>query len=173
MTLLHRLIEAQARHTPHDRAVAFEGRNLTYAELNRRADALAGRLRDLGVGADVLVGLLVERSLETLVGILGILKAGGAYLPLDTALPRARLDFVLRDAGASIVVTQSSLSHELPEHLESIVCLDEFDWTSAYPDLGDVTVTPAHLAYVIYTSGSTGRPNGVCIEHRQIVKYVL
>ena len=80
---------------------------------------------------------------------------------------------MLRDAGASIVLTQSTLAHELPEHIESIVCLDEFDWTSAYPDLGDVTVTPAHLAYVIYTSGSTGRPKGVCIEHRQIVNYVL
>src|SRR5882672_9684953 len=105
MTLLHRLIDAQARHTPDHRAVAFEGRNLTYEEFTRRADVVASRLRHLGVGANVLVGLLVERSLEMLVGMLGILKAGGAYLPLDTALPRGRLEFVLRDAGASVVLT--------------------------------------------------------------------
>lgn len=171
MTVLHQLIEAQARRTPGSAAVAFEGQKLTYAELDSRADVLAARLQQRGVGPDALVGLLVERSVDTIVGILGILKAGGAYVPLDPALPRSRTEFVLRDAGVSIVLIHSPLAAGLPESVEPI-CLDGFAWRAPITANADVPTSDAHLAYVIYTSGSTGRPKGVCIEHRQIVNYV-
>jgi amino acid adenylation domain-containing protein len=172
MNCLHELIEAQARRTPQRPALAFEGRTLTYAELERRAGALAAELARLGAGPDVRVGLFVERSLEMVIGILGILKAGAAYVPMDTAYPPERLAFMLSDSGAKLLVTQSGLSAKLPSHDVQVVRLDEFDWNGAQQapknDAG-----PENLAYVIYTSGSTGRPKGVGIEHRNIVNYVL
>ena len=171
MTLLHQLVEAQARRTPDSAAVAFEGQKLTYAELDTRAEVLAARLQQRGVGPDALVALLVERSVDTIVGILGVLKAGGAYVPLDPTLPRSRTEFVLRDAGVSIVLTHSPLAVGLPESIEAIG-LDEFAWRDPATVNRDVPTSDTHLAYVIYTSGSTGRPKGVCIEHRQIVNYV-
>jgi non-ribosomal peptide synthetase component F len=115
MNLLHQLVEEQARRTPGSPALTFEQQTLTYAELDRRADVLAGRLRSLGVGPDVLVGLFVERSLEMIVGILGVLKAGGAYLPIDSALPPARIAFLLTDASFKVLLTQSSLLSTLPD----------------------------------------------------------
>jgi iturin family lipopeptide synthetase A len=170
---LHELIEEQVARTPASPAVAFEGQTLTYVELNRRADALAARLVDLGVGPDVLVALLVHRSLEMVVGILAILKAGGAYLPIDAGHPAARVNFVLEDATPAVVLTESTLRDSLPHTIPPTICLDTFDWKRSSGGPEDVGVTPAHLAYVIYTSGSTGQPKGVCIEHRNIVNYVL
>lgn len=175
MTLcLHQLIEEQARRTPDRAALRFEQQKLTYGELDRRANQLARHLRRLGVGRDGLVGLFVERSLEMVVGILGILKAGAAYVPMDTSYPQERLAFMLADAKLAVLLTQSSLVANLPSGGAPLVRLDEFDWhgAEAAPQC-DVRVHPEHLAYVIYTSGSTGRPKGVCIEHRNIVNYVL
>jgi amino acid adenylation domain-containing protein len=169
---LHELIEAQARRTPQAAALAFEGASLTYAELERRAGVLAAHLRRLGAGPDALVGLLVERSLDLVVGILGILKAGAAYVPMDTAYPPERLAWMLSDSGARLVLTQSPLAAKLPAHGAQLVRLDEFDWNGPAPTpKGEAG--PENLAYVIYTSGSTGRPKGVAIEHRNIVNYVL
>jgi amino acid adenylation domain-containing protein len=168
---LHQLIEAQAKRTPERVALVFEDQRLTYGELDRRASRLAQHLRRLEVGPDVPVGLFVERSLEMVVGILGILKAGGAYVPMDTSYPEERLAFLLSDANIGVLLTQGSLLAKVPGGAQA-VRLDEFDWNgpAQTPEAG---VQPHHLAYVIYTSGSTGRPKGVCIEHRNIVSYVL
>ena len=171
---LHQLIEAQARRTPGQVAVVFEQERLTYGELDRRADTLAHRLRTLGVGPDLLVGLFVERSLEMVVGILGILKAGAAYVPIDAGYPPERIAFMLADANVSVLLTQRSLVASLPTGVAEAICLDVFDWSdSRAPRQDGSRVQAGNLAYVIYTSGSTGRPKGVCIEHRSIVNYVL
>jgi amino acid adenylation domain-containing protein/FkbM family methyltransferase len=171
---LHELIEAQARRTPDHVALVFERERLTYRELDRRADLLAQRLRGFDVGPDALVGLMVERSLEMIVGILGILKAGAAYVPIDTSYPAERVAYLIDDAKLSCMLTQDRLLTRLPENAPLTICLDTFDWTAAVEaDQPDVRVRPENLAYVIYTSGSTGRPKGVCVEHRNITGYVL
>ena len=162
---LHELIEAQAARTPEMPAVAFEGRHFTYAQLDRRANALARRLIALGVKPDARVGLYVERSLDMVLGILAILKAGGAYVPIDPAFPAERVAYMLSDSGASLVLVNAKLSTAAAD----VVSLNGFDEQAEKPA---VAVKPEHLAYVIYTSGSTGKPKGVCIEHRNIVNYV-
>ncbi len=171
---LHDLFDQQAARTPDDVALACEQQSLTYRELARRADRLARHLRTMGAGPDVLVALLVERSLDMVVGILGILKAGAAYLPIDPAFPHERIAFMLADAGTGVLVTQTGFLPGLPTGTVQAVCLDAFDWTGPEgPAQAGAHVHPGNLAYVIYTSGSTGRPKGVCIEHRNIVSYVL
>ena len=171
---LHQLIEEQAARTPDQAAVVFEQQRLSYGELNHRAQQLAHHLRGQGIGPEMVVGLFVERSLEMMVGILGILKAGAAYLPIDAATPHERIAFMLSDAKVTVLLTQTSLRASLPPGAAQIICLDSFDCTgSTGPTQGDIRVLPENLAYVIYTSGSTGRPKGVCIEHRNIVNYVL
>jgi amino acid adenylation domain-containing protein len=170
----HELFEAQAERTPQAIAVRFEGKRLTYQELDRRSNQLAHHLRELGVGPEALVGLCVERSLEMVVGLLGILKAGGAYVPIDPSYPAARQAFMLQDSQAKVLLTQARLLPRLPSHNTPTVCLDT-DWhrlaqlpKSPPPSLAG----PTHLAYVIYTSGSTGQPKGVCIAHRGLVNYL-
>ena len=172
MNCLHHLIEAQSARTPEADALVFEGRRLTYRELERRASALAAHLRRLGAGPEARVGLYLERSLEMVVALLAVLKAGAAYVPMDVAFPRERLAFMLSDAGVKLVLTQSRLAAKLPAHDVQPVCVDAFDWSDAGMPLGDTGVRAENLAYVIYTSGSTGQPKGVCIEHRNIVHYV-
>ncbi len=164
---LHQRFERQVERTPNSVAVVFEGQRLSYHELNRRANQLAHRLRELGVGPDRLVGLRTERNLEMVVGMLGILKAGGDYLPLDPAYPRDRVDFMLRDSGASVVVTQKSLAADLEGIAETRVFLDEPSGPETNPT---AAVGPDHLAYVIYTSGSTGTPKGVQISHHNVTR---
>ena len=161
---LPELFAAQAARTPNVVAVVFEDQRLTYAALDARANQLAHHLRRLGVGAEVVVGLCVERSLEMLVGLIGILKAGGAYLPLDPSYPSARLAFMLEDARAPVLLTQAALLDQLPAYGVRIVELDA-DW----PAIARQPTTapsnnlhPHNTAYVIYTSGSTGTPKGVC-----------
>ncbi|MGA9381124.1 MAG: amino acid adenylation domain-containing protein, partial [Phormidium sp.] len=170
---LHQLFEEQVEKTPDAVALVFEEQQLTYAQLNIRANKLAHYLRYEGVGADVLVGICVERSIEMIVGILGILKAGGAYLPLDPEYPRERLHFILEDAGISLLLTQSFLLEQLPhiepKPLNQILCLDELTFSEELTSNPQLQTTADHLAYVIYTSGSTGKPKGVMIEHRAIV----
>jgi len=171
---LHELFEQQAACTPNAVALVCDERWLTYHDLARRSDLLAHRLRALGARADEPVALLVERSLDTVVGILGILKAGAAYLPMDPALPRARVAFMLEDAGVLRVLTQTPLLPSLADGKAQAICLDTFDWNAPTgPATLAVRGRPEDLAYVIYTSGSTGRPKGVCVEHRNIVNYVL
>ena len=170
----HTLFEAQVERTPDGVAATFEGRQLTYSELNRRANQLAHHLRRLGVGPETLVGICVERSLEMVVGVMGILKAGGAYLPLDPTYPRDRLQFMLEDAAAPVLLTQERLLPVLPEHGARVICLDA-GWDEVARESADNPeniATPASLAYVIYTSGSTGKPKGVLIEHRAVANFI-
>ncbi len=171
---LHQLFEAQAARTPKAVAVMFENQQLTYAELNARANQLARHLIALGVGPDVLVGICAERSLELMVGLLGILKAGGAYVPMDPGYPQARIAFMLTDTRAPVLLTQQRLLGQLPRHEGHVVCLDS-DWATigVQNDANPAAANMATgLAYVIYTSGSTGRPKGVCITHRGLVNYL-
>ncbi|HKS36749.1 MAG TPA: amino acid adenylation domain-containing protein, partial [Verrucomicrobiae bacterium] len=171
---LHQMIEEQTGRNPDQVAVVFEQRTLTYGELNRRANQLAHHLTRLGVGPDVLVALFVERSLEMLIGILGILKAGGAYVPVDPDYPKKRIDCILEDSKASVVVTQESLADKLVGFTGQSICLDG-GWAEIGRESGENPVTqarPEHLAYVLFTSGSTGRPKGVALEHRAAVAFV-
>src|SRR6185295_16447837 len=142
--------------------------------LNARANRLARRLRDVGVGPEERVALWAERSVELVVGLLAVLKAGGAYVPLDPGFPAERVESMLSDAGARVVLAQSALlgARELPA--VTIVPLDDPGALAGYAD-GDlaVEVPGESLAYVLFTSGSTGRPKGVAVEHRQLVDYVL
>jgi amino acid adenylation domain-containing protein len=165
---LHQWFEEQAQRVPNNVAVVCEDQQLTYAELDRRANRLAHQLRARGVGADTLVGICVERSLELVVGILGILKAGGAYVPMDPAYPRERLSFLLFDSRVTVLLTQASLVAGLPEHAGEVIVLDSAELTQGM-DEGPVNVAqPANLAYVIYTSGSTGKPKGVPVTHENV-----
>jgi amino acid adenylation domain-containing protein len=173
MSCLHDLIADQARRTPQAPAVAFEGSRLSYAELERRAGALAGELVRLGAGPDVRVGLFVERSAELVVAMLAILKAGAAYVPMDASFPPERIAYMLADSGAALVLTQRTLIGRFSATQTRTVLLDEVDWEGPSVPLPGNGATPENLAYVIYTSGSTGRPKGVAIEHRNIVSYVL
>jgi amino acid adenylation domain-containing protein len=168
---IHALFEEQAVRTPDAPAVEFETDRLSYRELDRRAEALAAELRQLGVKLEDRVGLYVERSLDMVIGVLGILKAGAAYVPLDPFFPKDRLAFMAADAQMPVLVTQQRLVSELPEHSGRVVCLDALP-----PAPSGVANRPAcfaeNLAYVIYTSGSTGRPKGVQIPHRAVVNFL-
>jgi len=172
---IHQLFEAQVQRTPEVVAAVFEHEQLTYYELNRRANQLAHHLQQLGVGSDVLVGICVERSLDMLVGVLGILKAGGAYVPLDPAFPSERIAFMLEDAQAPVLVTQQHLTPQLPRHKAKVICLDADAAVLAQQSESNLLpgATFDQLAYVIYTSGSTGRPKGVQILHRAVVNFLL
>ncbi|MEH2355880.1 amino acid adenylation domain-containing protein [Nostoc sp.] len=168
---IHQLFEEQVKRTPDAVAVVFDNQQLTYHQLNCRANQLAHYLRSVGVGADVLVGLCVERSLEMMVGLLGILKAGGAYVPLDPEYPQDRLSFMLEDTQLSVLLIQQHLIERLPKHQVQLVCLDtEWQSISQLSDFDLVNSTSSeNLAYVIYTSGSTGKPKGVMIQHQSLV----
>ncbi|WP_335214005.1 amino acid adenylation domain-containing protein [Nostoc sp.] len=168
---IHQLFEAQVERTPDAVAVVFEDEQLTYCELNARANQLAHYLRSLGVKPEVLVGICVQRSLEMIVGLLGILKAGGAYVPLDPTYPSERLTFILKDAQVPVLLTQGRLLEAMPQHQAKVICLDT-DWQTIAQESKKNSVsnvTANNLAYVIYTSGSTGRPKGVMIKHQSTV----
>ena len=170
---LPELFAIQVARIPEAVAVAFEDQSVTYAELDARANQLAHHLCALGVGPETVVGLCVERSPALLIGLLGILKAGGAYVPLDPSYPRERLAFMLEDAGAPVLVTNSVLLDRLPAHGARIVRLDiDAPAIARQPTSAPVVVLlPQHPAYVIYTSGSTGLPKGVTIHHDGVVNY--
>ena len=170
---IHQLFEEQVELTPDAVAVVFEGTQLTYRELNARANQLAHYLLSLGVKPETLVGICVERSLEMIVGLLGILKAGGAYVPLDPAYPSERLAFMLEDSAVPVLLTQQRLVDRLPQHEAQIVCLDtQWEAIAQYSSQNIAGgVNAENLAYVIYTSGSTGKPKGVIIQHRSLVNY--
>ncbi|GLX00433.1 non-ribosomal peptide synthetase/MFS transporter [Microtetraspora sp. NBRC 16547] len=170
---LHGLVAEQVARTPDAPAVVCEGAGVSYAELDAAANRVAHRLRELGVGPESVVGVCAERSVELVVALLGVLKAGAAYLPLDAEYPADRLAFMLGDAAAPVVLTQSHLTDRLPDGEATTVPLDGvLEGTGGWagePVAPQVPVDPAGAAYVIYTSGSTGRPKGVVNSHRGIV----
>ena len=172
---VHRLFEMQVKRTPDAVAVVFEGRSLTYNELNTRSNQLAHYLQSVGVGPDDLVGLFVERSLEMTVALLGILKAGGAYVPLDPGLPAARLGFMMDEVNPGVVITLSSLVSRLPSHASQAFLLDvdeDCPILAAMANSNPVSdCGQSNLAYVMYTSGSTGIPKAVLIEHGNLANY--
>ena len=168
---IYHLFEEQVTRTPNTIAVVFENQQLTYAELNARANQLASYLQQIGVGLEVPVAICVERSIEMVIGILGILKAGGAYVPLAPTYPQERLAFILQDTQTPVVLTQKRLVPKLPDYSGQVICLDTdgevFASTSQKNPAS--SATPDNLAYIIYTSGSTGKPKGVLITHRNLV----
>ncbi|MBD2043266.1 non-ribosomal peptide synthetase, partial [Microcoleus sp. FACHB-672] len=168
---VHQLFEAQVEHTPDAVAAVFQDKQLTYGQLNARANQLANYLRSLGVGPEVFVGICLERSLEMMVAILGILKAGGAYVPLDPAYPSERLGYILEDAQTPVLLTQTHLVEIFPQHSAQVVCLDSNWQTIAqYSEENPVNIADtSNLAYIIYTSGSTGKPKGTMIPHQGLV----
>lgn len=199
---LHELFEEQVRRTPNARAVTFEGRHLTYVELNQCANRVAHYLKKAGVGPDVFVGIYLNRSIDMMVSLLGVLKAGGAYVPLDRSFPRERLRLIMAESQMVVLLTQRELSEALPSFSSSkcyesidakvvgscdadhelrrmgfspqVVCLDTIaDELNQESEENLAEVsTPDNLAYVIYTSGSTGAPKGVMVTHRGVVNYL-
>ena len=170
---IHSHIAAQAERTPDVVAVIAEGAEITYRELNRRANQLAHFLAKQGVGPDVRVGVCMESSIELMVALLGVLKAGAAYVPLDPAFPKERLAFMVEDAQVPVLLTQRRLADALPPHQARVVRLDA-DWPAIDHESGahpPGRATAADLAYVLYTSGSTGRPKGVMVTHRNVVNF--
>ncbi len=171
-TALHHLVEAQVNRTPEATAVQGSDHSLSYAELNRRANQLARYLQRLGIGPESRVGVLMERSPDMVVALLGILKAGGAYLPLDPAYPAERLAYILEDAAAAVLITDE----ELPLPVSGLPLLNlSREWSAIAQEAEsnlDTAVSPTNLAYLIYTSGSTGLPKGVMISHQAVVNYV-
>ncbi len=174
---VHSLFESQAARLPHRIAVICGDQYLTYAELNRRANQLAGYLQSLNVGNGTCVGLCVERSLDIAVGLLGILKAGGVYVPLDPSYPHERLTFMVQDTRMPVILTQKHIAERLPASVENVktVLLDADREVIARRRADNPAngPTPNDLAYVIYTSGSTGQPKGVLISHEMCVNHCV
>jgi len=170
---VHDLFARQVDRRPDATALIFEDRELSYAELDERANRLANHLQSMGLGPDSFVGIYVERSFDMMVSILGVQKAGGAYVPLDPNYPSDRIALMIEDSGAAIVLTQTHLISTLPEHQAQIVCVDvESPEMAQQPTTRPSSgTTPSNLAYMIYTSGSTGRPKGVKVEHRNVVNF--
>jgi amino acid adenylation domain-containing protein len=168
------LIEEQVARTPDAVALDFAGAHLTYRQLDTRANKLAHRLRSLGVGPNVLVGLSLERSLEMVVSLLAILKAGGAYVPIDPDYPAGRRSFMLQDARVPLLLTQQALLAKFAQHEVKLLCVDR-EWDKIEKEderAPGVAISPSDIAYTIYTSGSTGKPKGVQIEHRAVVNFL-
>ena len=168
---IHQLFSEQVERTPEAVAIIFNDEQLTYRELNRRANQLAHYLIERGVGPETLVGICLERSLELVVGLLGILKAGGAYVPLDPTYPEERLAYLLNDAQLPLLLTEEKWRENVPDQGASLVLMDrafaqEVPTVAMKDSNPKVDVRPDHLAYVIYTSGSTGVPKGVLVEHK-------
>ncbi|HEV7551698.1 MAG TPA: amino acid adenylation domain-containing protein, partial [Candidatus Angelobacter sp.] len=171
------LIEEQVARTPEAIAVEHQGRTLTYRELNELANQLAWRLRELGVGTETRVGLMAERSLEMVVGLLGVLKAGAAYVPLDPDYPRERLSYMLESSQVKVLLTQQRLRQQLPPYGGQVLELDGAEEQRRIAEQKkenlDVELLPGHLAYIIYTSGSTGKPKGAMNSHGGLVNRLL
>ncbi|MDY6802251.1 MAG: amino acid adenylation domain-containing protein [Cyanobacteriota bacterium] len=172
---LAELFEDQVEKTPDAIAVSYGGEQLTYEQLNRRANQLGHYLQARGVGPEVLVGLCLDRSPEAIAAMLGIIKAGGAYVPIDPDYPPERIAYILSDAGVPVLISNSTLLGKLPEHEAVLVCLDR-DWEAIATFSSDnlpMEVTPTSLAYLIYTSGSTGKPKGVAAIQRAVTRLVF
>ncbi len=172
---VHELFEAQAGRLPDSVAVVFGNHSLSYSKLNERANQLAHFLKRFNVGKDVPVAICMKRSPDMVVGMLAILKAGGAYVPVDATCPNERLEFMLVDSQAPVLLTQQPLLRRLPRGIVKVLCLDT-DWEliarEPRHNLPN-SANAASLAYIMYTSGSTGRPKGVAAPHRAICRLVL
>lgn len=170
---IHELFEKQVENTPTATALISEAGELTYSELNERANKLANHLRKIGVGPEKLVGISVERSPEMIIGLLAILKAGGGYVPLDPNYPEERLTYMMQDSRLSVLLTKSHLAASLPTENLRVIRLD-LDWDMIARESSNNPIsgaTPTNIAYVIYTSGSTGKPKGVLVAHRSVVNH--
>lgn len=173
-TCVHHLFENQVKKSPDALAVIFEDQQLTYLELNRRANQLANFLRKMNIGPDIKVGICIDRSVEMVIGIIGILKAGGTFMPIDPLYPKDRLSFMLQETNVPVVLSQEHLLKQVNFHDANVICMDT--------DLSEIhqlncenphsKVSSANLAYVIYTSGSTGKPKCVMIRHISLYNYV-
>ncbi|HEY0738584.1 MAG TPA: amino acid adenylation domain-containing protein, partial [Herpetosiphonaceae bacterium] len=168
------MFEAQVARSPQAVAVATDTQGLSYAELNARANQLAHHLRSLGVGPGVRVALVLNRSPELLISVLGVLKAGAAYVPLDRSYPQERLAYMLADSGAALILTQSALVDSLPATRVRCLCLDHEEPSISHAPTHNPpgSIDPEQMAYVIYTSGSTGQPKGVAMPHRPLAKLI-
>ncbi|MGE5215836.1 MAG: amino acid adenylation domain-containing protein, partial [Chloroflexota bacterium] len=169
---VHELFEAQARRMPDAIALVYQEQRLTYKELNERSNQLAYRLRALGAGPERLVGIVLDRSPELLIGILAVLKSGAAYIPVDPAYPEERIAFICQDSCMAAVLTQKSLLAALPKKNLPVLCLDETIASAGTTENLAVLTRSDELAYVIYTSGSTGTPKGVEISHRALTNFL-
>jgi amino acid adenylation domain-containing protein len=176
---IHELFEAQVAKTPHAMAVAYRDERLTYEHLNGRANRVARKLRQMGVGPEAVVGIYMSRSTEMVAGVMGVLKAGGAYLPLDATYPRERVMYMMEDAGAGVVVTQREKERELEGSRAEVLCIEDVWEGEGDQEEGEQSEEEVekrargeNLAYVIYTSGSTGKPKGVMLDHRGMVNYL-
>lgn len=166
---VHQLFEAQVLQRPEAVALVFAGQQLTYRQLNVRANGLAHRLRERGVGPDVLVGIALERSVDMVVGLLAILKAGGAYVPLDPEYPQDRLAYMIEDSRIQLLLTHRNVQLPACPHIHTLM-LDELDdWLTWPADNLAFAGHPGNLAYVIYTSGSTGKPKGAANTHEALL----
>ena len=171
---VHQLFEEQVERAPDAIAVCLGSEELSYRELNLRANKFAHYLRVMGVGPEVIVGIFTDRSFEMLVGLLAVLKAGGAYLPLNPEYPLERVGFMIEDSQTRVVLTQNYLLHRLPDTATRTICLDA-DYPVFSSERGEnlqTSATPDNLAYIIYTSGSTGRPKGVLVAHRGVTNMI-
>lgn len=169
---IHQLFEDQVKLRPTEAALAFRDKEISYAELNSRANQVAYCLKRAGAVADMPIGIFIDRSLDMVIGLLGILKSGAAYVPLDPVYPRDRIALMIDDAALPVLLTQSGLRGELPKNNAKIICIDEVLAGSAAPAVNEPSKVAAdNLAYVIYTSGSTGKPKGVMIEHRNVMNF--
>ena len=161
------LFEQQVARTPHATAVVFQGETSTFAELNRRANAIAWRLRAKGAGPGTLVGIFLEKSIDAVAAVLGVMKSGAAYIPLDPVYPSDRLGLMVADAKPTLLLTQQSLRSELSVPTASVITVDE-GFEGERDDDPPTSAVPSDLAYVIFTSGSTGRPKGVMIDNANL-----
>jgi amino acid adenylation domain-containing protein len=169
---IHEMFETQAKRAPDTVAMVFENEHLTYREMDRRANQLARHLQELGVRAETSVGIYVERSFDTVMGILGILKAGGAYVPIDPVYPMERVAYMLADTQSPVLLTQERLAGQLSGYDGQVICLDtdRERISREREDPPTVKVTGDNLAYIIYTSGSTGKPKGTPVTHYNVTR---
>ena len=170
----HQLFEKQVKKIPNDTAASFQNTQISYKELNQKANQVARHLQKLGVQKETLVGICIESSLDMLVGLLGIMKSGGTYIPIDPAYPSKRISYMLEDSGASVVLTQEFLIEKLPDYQGIRICVDRDrnEIENQPTDNLNYQIFPDNLAYVIYTSGSTGNPKGVAIPHGALVNFL-
>ncbi|WP_025028857.1 non-ribosomal peptide synthetase [Caldalkalibacillus mannanilyticus] len=167
--LIHQLFEEQAEKNPDSVAIVYKDQQMTYRELNEKANRLAWTLKNKGVQAEQLVAIMVERSLDMIVGIIGILKAGGAYVPIDPAYPEERISYMLENSGAGTLLLSSHLQGKIAYEGQIIELDNELSYHENNSNVPTCNL-PSHLAYVIYTSGTTGQPKGVMVEHRNVVR---